>query len=901
MLVGRQVEERALAELLRAAASGTGSALLITGEPGIGKTALLHRVQEASGLLVLAIVGTESERDIPLAGLASLLLANAPLVEVADARPVAALRDVLAGTEPARPLALGLAVLDLLTSLGDTQPVVVVLDDAHWIDEPTLQALDFARLRLHQQPVSFLAATRPGTPPLLEGADVLRLEGLDRVSARAVLSTTGTVTDEVAGRCRRLCGGNPLALLELGRSLTDDQRRGAEPLPPILPVADRLERWLAARLEALPAPTRVAVGVLALAGTVGPGVLASALRELDLDWPDLDPALVDGVLRSGDDGLHLAHPLYGTVAVAALSPQHRRAIHRSLADLLPDAALERRAWHLAEGQEGDPADALRALAQVAARASDQGAHLVAAQAWERAARLAPSPDEQAEHLVAAGRAAWDAGRPDLAGPLLRRARAAVPPGPTRAQATDVLGQVLGWTESAEVARHLLDTEVDHVRLAHPDLAVGLLVSSARMASLAASPDAVAIATDAEEVAERAGDLARVAARTMATHVRLMRGEPADTLADRLRDLDALGALVADGVGRPLLELAQLLGFDLMVRERWTEASGLFEQVTAVARRAALTGVENFSCAMGAEVAWRTGRWSIARGEALVAVRFHRSVHGLGGTFGDATLARTAAAIGLVDDAVAHARLAADRGDHLGLASLSAWGRHALGLAALADGRVGDAVEPLRWIWDLERSGDVTDPGVLWWHGDLLEALLASGATADADRLVAQLDEAARSTGRVWAAAIAARGRGLLEREPAALARSAELLDHLDAPFEAARSRLALASCQDGEDRLATLTRARDAFEALGARPWAQRTRDQLGTPDDAAPPSIAAVLTPAELRVALTVGRGLTNRESADALALSPRTVDAHLQSIYRKLGIRTRTQLAVTMGDAGR
>jgi DNA-binding CsgD family transcriptional regulator len=483
----------------------------------------------------------------------------------------------------------------------------------------------------------------------------------------------------------------------------------------------------------------------------------------------------------------------------------------------------------------------------------------------------------------------------VAVPLLRDARALAPPGPERAAATAALGEVLGWSESIPDAMQLLESEVPHVDGAHPALAVELLITAARLGTLAASPKAAALAAAAEHAAARGGDLDRLAARTMATHARLLRGDPTDALGDRLAELDELGALTEGTIGRPLLELAQLLGFDLMVRERWSEARSMFGRVVDAARAASLIGVEAFASAMAAEVAWRTGRWSEARAEALVEATFHASVDALHGSFGDATLARVEAAMGLVDSARDHAAVAIRRGDELGMSSLAAWGRHALGLAALAAGEPAEAVGPLEWIWQLERSGSVSDPGVLWWHGDLLETLLRTGREAEARRLVDYLRAAAASTERGWAAAITARGEGMLDGAPPRLERSAGLLDDLGAPFEAARSRLALADLASGRVRRSALDAALTAFEALGARPWADRVLSHLGEgAERPATPAVAAVLSPAELRVALAVGRGLTNRQAADALALSPRTVDAHLQSIFRKLRIRSRTQLAL-------
>lgn len=224
------------------------------------------------------------------------------------------------------------------------------------------------------------------------------------------------------------------------------------------------------------------------------------------------------------------------------------------------------------------------------------------------------------------------------------------------------------------------------------------------------------------------------------------------------------------------------------------------------------------------------------------------------------------------------------------------------MAHLANGAPEQAIEPLRWLWRLERQGAAADPGLLWWQGDLLDALLATGRRDEAARLVDHVAAAAQRTERVWAVAIAARGRGLLDGDRAALTRSVTLLDQLGAPFEAARSRFALADVLTGDEERAELLAALERFEALGAAPWIDQVRARLGAPGARVRrrPAPAALLTPAELRVALAVAGGDTNRQAADHLALSVRTVEAHLASAYRRLNVHSRTQLAllVSAGD---
>jgi DNA-binding CsgD family transcriptional regulator len=901
-LVGRHDERRTIDTAVDGARQGRPTTLLVVGEPGIGKSALLADVRARHpDAAILATAGIESEHSIPFATLTALFADQDANLERLDPRAAGLLRAVAAGGSPASLPAVAVALVELIATISDHGLVLVELDDVHWFDPSSLAVIEFALRRLGHLPVVTVAASR--RPDALDLAStVIALGPLDHDSAQILLDANGTVVGEVSRRCWDLCGGNPLTLIQVGMTLTADQRTGARALPELLPVAGRLKRWLADRIDVLPATTRTALATLALAGSVPPAALLEALDRLGLHRRDLDTAEAAGVVECHGVRVAFSHPLYATVAAAAVDGGKRRTIHRVLAATMSGTCPERQAWHLVEACEtpADIAAATSGLRALAERADAGGAHLAAADAWERLASLLTHADERSRALTAAGNAAWSAGRPDLAVPLLSAARQLVAPGPTRAMATDVLGQVVGWTDSIGAARRLLEAEVSHVEADHPDLAVQLLVSAATLASLAIAADATALADRAEAIATRGSEYTRIASRTVGTHVRLMSGD--GSIAARLADLDALGAVVGDGDGidRSFIELAQLLAFGSMVRERWDDARSRYEHLIAAARSASLGGVETFGLAMSAEVAWRTGRWSRARADAAFDAAFHAPLAGLQGTFGGATLARVEAALGLVDDARAHACAAVERGDQLGMHSMGAWGRHALGLADLADGDPASAVVHLEWIWNVERASGANDAGLLWWQGDLLEALIAVGRRDDARHLVDQLAAEAAVTGRRWPAAIAARGRGVVEGDIDELRGSVAALDALDAPFEAARSRLLLSSLLDGDDGHACLEDARIGFERLGALPWADRCRAAGSAHGDRSPrrPVLAAQLTPAELRVATAVGSGMTTRDAAASLALSTRTVDAHLRSIFRKLQITSRTQLAVLISS---
>jgi len=898
VLVGRDQELRALQDLLTLARAGIPRAVAVTGDPGIGKTALLDRLRaEAGDATVVSLVAAEVERVIPLAGLVTLLMPLRSAIGRLPEPHAGVLHDITCRGAASPVATMGLAILELLSSLSEEHPVLLLVDDAQWLDDETLLVLGFARRRLDGHRVATVLAYRTGTVPISADLCTIELGGLDPGAAEELLGEAG-VSPHVARGCSEACGGNPLAMLELGRALSAEQRAGTRPLPEVIPVGERLDDWLSARLAALPARTEEGLAVVAVAGTTGAGLLAEALELVGLALGDLDPAEAQGIVRRDGGTVRFAHPLFASAAVARATPAHRRAVHLALAAVMPEGSADR-AWHLAEGSDGTDDLAVDALTQVAARAGEQGAHLTAADAWERISRLVRAPQARTHALAAAGEAAWSAGRPDLAAPWLRTARDLAPAGPERARATATLGQVIGWTESVRTALDLLRREASAVEHEHPDLAVQLLAAAAGLGSLAVSPDAAELGSRAEEIGARCDPLTALAARTVATHARLAGGD-SDIDPDRLAEVDDVAQLLEHAEGRSLVGLAQMIGFDLMLRERWPEARTTFAMVVRTARAAALDAEVAFASGVAAEIAWRTGRWIDARAEALVDAELHAPIRVLQGTLGGAVLARVEAGLGVDETAGDQAGLAVERGDRLGMHGLSAWGRHALGFAALAAGDPEAALGPLQWVWHLSEGGRASDPGTLWWQGDLLEALLATGERDDASRLVGELEAQALATGRVWPAAVAARGRGVLEGDPAPAARSVALLDALGAPFEAARSRLALAELLGDEQREAVLQQAVHAFHRLGARPWVERVRSLATTVTTPPEPAIAGLLSPAELRVARAVGRGATNRQVADELALSPRTVDAHLRAIYRKVGVRSRTQLAlrVSSGD---
>ena len=393
MLLGRDREQRALTGLLEAARGGGSGVLAMVGEAGIGKSALLdYAAEQAAGMNVLRARGVQSEAHIPFGGLFELLRPALPRIGQIPAPQGAALESALAlrpASAPGR-FAVGAATLSLLAAYSEQAPVAVLLDDAHWLDGSSADALLFAFRRLVADPVAVIVAVRQGEPSLLDGADlpVIRLLGLDAGAAAELLRRQADtpLTEELAGRLHRETGGNPLALLELGR-----ERERLAGLPPGAPLATgtSLASVYLARQQALPQRTR---DVLVLAAALDGGevsVLARAAPMAGLELADLVPAEAAGLITVGDSRVEFRHPLARSAIYAAAAADRRRALHRALASALPDTEIDRRAWHLALAAFGPDDAASSALEQAGQRAYQRSAYEVSSRAFERAALLAP--------------------------------------------------------------------------------------------------------------------------------------------------------------------------------------------------------------------------------------------------------------------------------------------------------------------------------------------------------------------------------------------------------------------------------------------------------------------------------------------------------------------------------
>lgn len=943
VLLGRGDAQAVIAGALGAARKGTTMIVRVGGEPGAGKSVILEWASaQAADFEVLRATGLEGESDLAFSCLTTLLR---PLVgDIARLmRPRArALAAAMAIEDaPTEALAVCSATLDLLGHAAERRPVLVLLDDAQWFDHASAQAIRFAMARLSADGVAFLVAVRTAEESDFDELPMHRLD-LDPLGATDIAellaegesgSSRRTVGHGVADACRLLTGGNPLALSELRAQLDDEQVAGREPLPGKVMLSADARRRFETAVTHLSAEDRRLLLLVAFDDTLRDDIVLLALAHAGLAEHGLDALERARILDVGP-GIRFRHPLLRTVAIAGASRREAQDAHRALAYATGAAAVEEgaslsspgwalqqsHAWHSAEMAAGVRPDAADALAAVAANALRRGAPVAAARAWMRATDLAAA-DRRGLYLTegaeAFARAAMHASAADLF------ARALLEPLTAEVRSRAMFGHVdtLMWQDTRRAAV-VAAKEASSLDAEAPRDAARLFIVGATAWSLAGNlVEATRAARSAVGSMQRAdpalwgtpGETAKAMESAMveaigATIEVYAGGE--ESFGPLLDGVD--GFVVGVDLGEAdegLLIALQHLAIAQIVRERWDVADHTLSGIRRGARRLGVDGMDAFGAALAGELGWRRGRWAeslagldIAEGDRTI--RVDRPL-----TFGHAVAARIRAAQGS-ESAHADAGAVVACAESMGMVLLELWARHSLGVAATARGDWEAAMEALQPAWVLSRSGGTGEAGLVWWQGDLLDALVQCQRVGDATVLVEELEAQAGSTGRRWAHHIAARGRAMVleagaERN-ALFAAAVEGAQSLGAVFEEARTQLAWgeAALSSGETHRAeaALSKARELFSHLGSGPFAARAESRLrvlGTPTVARASPLAALLqslTQAELRVAIAVGHGMSNQEVAQNLFLSVRTVGWHLGSVYRKLGVRSRSELAATL-----
>jgi DNA-binding CsgD family transcriptional regulator len=902
VLVGREVEQKSLEEMLARARDHQGTGLVVRGEPGIGKSALLgYAAERAAGLRVLRAVGVEAESTLAYAALHQLLL---PILDRLDALPepqAAALRTAfgLSAGEPTQPFLVSVAALTLLSEAG---PVLCLVDDAHWCDGPSLDAFAFVARRLDAEAVCLLIAARDGEGRVVDAAGMaeLHLPGLDDAAAATLLGDR--ISPALRDRFVASTGGNPLALIELPTATGRLAVPGAMQEP--APLAGKLERAFLDRTRRLSAPARTVLLVAAADGSGRREPIARAAAGLGVAADLLDAEDLATQLRVEADTVAFRHPLIRSAVYHGASATARRDAHRALAEALTgdDAQADRRAWHRAKAAEGPDEQVAGELEQTAAKALRRSGYAAAVAALERSAELSPAQQDRARRLAAAAAAAWRGGDTGAALALLDR--------------TDELPP--GLPAVAVHVRHLRG-EIE-LRTGAPADALAILVPAAADAADVDQPLALRILLLAREAAYSSGETAALADidRTVARLSTFDR--PDDALLARALLFRPTVARPdqAPAVAEELARLDHLDDPDLLLTAGgialWVgdHAAARRLRAKAVARARALGAAGTLALALEYLVPEETERGQFGAAEALAEEgrrlaletgrRNSAALHG-------AYLANLAGLRGRDREAEELAEQAVAEGVSRSLIKVTDVALRAKGLAALAARRPEDALTAFAMLIG-KGAMPVSPSRSIGATPDYIEAAVRSGngeQAAAALRPYLVWSEASTAPGLP---ALAARCQALLATTDSAQAHYEEALALHSAtirPFDHARTQLLYGEFLRREKQRTQartqLRAAMDTFNRLGAPVWARRAETELRATGETARernPNALLELTPQELQIAQAVGEGATNREIASQLFISPRTVDYHLGKVFRKLNISSRRELIRLSTGAG-
>ncbi|MFJ4666685.1 helix-turn-helix transcriptional regulator [Kitasatospora purpeofusca] len=922
MLYGRERERAAVDALLDGARGGRSGVLLLRGEPGIGKTAVLEYAVAAAGdgFRVVRATGVEYEAELPFAGLSLLLSSGLDRLDALPGPQRRSLEGAFGLGEPAGGadrLLTGLATLGLLAELASEQPLLCVVDDVQWLDRSSLDALLIAARRLQAEGVALLLAARdtgagegaggaevgvgdggparPGTAAgPLAGLPELRLTGLAEPDAvrllddRSGAARTGpALTGPARRRLLAEAAGNPLALVELPSTEADLASGG-------LALTSRLRIAFHGQVTGLPPATQTLLLVAAAEENGELDVVLAAAAELGAGADALEPAERAGLVAVGADRrFAFRHPLLRAAVLQRAPLQQRLAAHRALGEALEEG--DRRTWHLALAATAPDAGLADALERTAARAEARGAHGGAAAAYERAAGLTPDRDGATRRLVLAAEAATEEGKLELAEALADRAGARTDSVFAHALLDQVRAVAHFWRGAYPAAyRLLLDAAATDIEPAH---AARMLLQAFHAAWYVGEEPVATVLDRLAALPLGADEPLAPLARHLPAAVLPALGRPAGSLPD----VRATAAAARKAGAESPVDLVQLCGATLVLG-RDHETLELAAELTAEARAKGTVGVLPTLQFFLAEAELFHGRHRDAEVTATEGLALARDTGQAQWTSQLASLLACAAALAGADERCAELAAAALVPGSAAPAAGEPWAHWALALLDLGRGRAAAAADRLHTLTTGPYRHHV---GATRAVPDLVEAAVRLGEPERAAEPYERFARWAAAAGTPWAEALRLRCQALLG--PDELAESAyraalDLHEGAHRPFERARTALLYGEWLRRERRRTDarphLGAALEVFERLGAEPWADRARTELTATGTAAPAPAAAegaltVLTPQELQIARLAARGLTNRDIAAQLFLSPRTVGHHLYKAYPKLGIASRTELA--------
>ncbi|HUA49956.1 MAG TPA: AAA family ATPase [Solirubrobacteraceae bacterium] len=902
-LRGRASECAMLDALVDDLRRGESRSLVMRGEAGIGKTALLeYLVQTASGMTVARAAGVESEMELAYASLHQIcgpLLDRLPGLPTPQRDALEIVFGVRAGAGPDRFL-VGLGVLGLLSGVGEERPFLCIVDDAQWLDQASALTLAFVARRLRADPVGIVFAVRePG--PELQHLPELEVRGVRDGEARALLSSAvGFKLDErVRDRIIAETRGNPLALLELPQGLTATQLAGGFGLPEARGLTTRIEESFLRRLDTLPEGARRLVLVAAAEPVGDPLLLWHAAQQLGIDRTAADAAVAQGLLAI-DERVTFRHPLVRSAVYGSAAVEDRRAVHLALAEVTDhEVDPDRRAWHLAAAAAGPDEEIAAELERSAGRAQARGGAAAAAAFLKRSVALTRDPVRRAGRALAAAQAQLQAGAFDVALQLLSTAEAGSRDESGSAQVELLRGQIAFASTAGGEAPELLLHAARRIE--------ALDIALARDTYL----DAWGAALFASNLA-RIGDVREASRAAIAAPQPALAPRPSDVL------LDGLAVAVTEGRAAAASNLRQATSAfaegEIGIAEGlrwgwlatfaplmlWDEESWhklLVRQVQMVREAGLLVHLPNYLHSWGGNLAWR-GEFSAAASlisEADVVAeatgtRFARyAAVVLAGLQG-----KEAEASAVIDVEVRNATAA---GQGL-LIQVCQW---VSGTLYNGLGRYEKALE------ETQRANEAAAPVISAWAlPELIEAAARTGKTQLGVEALEQLAEATGAGGTDWGLGVLARSRALLSDGDDAEGSYREAIDRLSrtalAP-ELARAHLVYGEwLRRGTRRVDARTQLRvahDLFGSIGMEGFAERARTELQATGENVRLHVVEThhdLTAQEQQIAELARDGLSNPEIGARLFLSPRTVEWHLRHVFLKLGIKSRRELATAM-----
>jgi DNA-binding CsgD family transcriptional regulator len=906
VLHGRVDESARLASLLDDACDGRAGTLLLHGEPGVGKSALLEALVATTrkDVQVLRAQGVESEAPLPFAALHRLLRPVLGLLDRLPAPQARALRAAFGQADDVvvEPFLAALATLSLLTEAAEEATVLCVIDDAQWLDQASADTVLVAARRLGADRVAVVFAARDGEGHTFApvGVPTLALLPLTAAAARMLLTevTRAAVSDEVADRLTVQAAGNPLALVELPTGLSGDQLAGVAPMPAQLPLTPAIERVFLDRCRRLPPAVQTLLLVAAADDSGYVAIVRAAAERLGAEPDSLDAAERSGLLLVDGDTIQVRHPLVRSAVYQAATSRERREAHRALAESIDAAAdPDRYAWHRAAAVERPDAAVVAGLTAAAARAEQRGGHAAASAAYQRAAELTAAEQPRAAHLYAAARTAWAAGQSIPARALAAAARELAHDQLLRADIDRLRGRIEVNIGSAVDAHHLFATAARAVSADDPTRALELAVAAALLAEHHAdSGTAMNTAALAAAAITSPTPRTRCLGHLLLALTRASAHDWAPALSSLRAALDA-GVDIGDLDLLPHLGNAALHLGDEEAHHR------CFTQMAARARDAGAGMLVLYALPRLGFTEFVTGRWAALRSSAEEALSLSASV-------GQRQLA--SAPLGWVTLLAAVQGKPAPEYDPL-LADLLEAVRYPLGILA------GPVHDLTRWAQGTRAAYDGDVQAALHHLGsirvdvirrlaaiDRIDAAVRAGDRERAAAWVEELRPFAQGTQWSWALAAVDHGHALLAKPDEAPTLFESALSHhgqagaAGRTYDRARTELAygefLRRSQRRVEARSHLRAAFETFEDLRAEPLAARAGQELRASGETArkrDPSTQVMLTPMERQVAGLVRQGMSNKEIAAQCWVSPRTVAFHLRNLFAKAGVTSRGELA--------